>query len=77
MYFDFTKKSCVEIAKEKMDSLGIKLEDLRENGLRLFQEIYHNEIGDKIIIEIYEIDNRLYLVRCVDDNKCVEFRNIK
>lgn len=75
MYFDFEKKSCVEIAKETMDSLGIKLEDLREYGDKLLEEIYI-VFDSKVKIEMYEFNCNIYYIRHAD-NQCVEFRKVK
>ena len=74
MYFNF-RKDCFEIAKENMTKSGVTIEDLREYGYCFLQEVYHNEIDQKIEIEIYELDCKTYLIRCVDD-RCVMFCDI-
>lgn len=69
------KKSCFEIAKEKMEELGVNFKDLEEYGDKLLEEIYY-DLGIKVKIEMYELDCKIYYVRYVD-NKCVEFRRVK
>lgn len=71
----YINNSFLENLKEKRELNGVKIEDLREYGYCLLEEIYHNEIEEEIKIEIYELDCKTYLVRCVD-NKCVMFRDI-
>ena len=68
-------KSSFEIAKKKMEELGVNLKDLEEYGDKLLEEIYC-DLGSKIKIEMYELNSKIYYVRYVD-NKCVEFRNVK
>lgn len=68
-------KSCFEIAKEKMEELGLNLKDLEEYGDKLLEEIYY-DLGVEVKIEMYELDCKIYYVRYAD-NKCVEFRKVK
>ncbi len=68
-------KSSFEIAKKKMEELGVNLKDLEEYGDKLLEEIY-DVLGSEVKIEMYELNSKIYYVRYVD-NKCVEFRKVK
>ena len=71
----FDRKIVESITREKRELNGVKIEDLREYGYCLLEEIYHNEIEEEIKVEIYELDCKTYLIRCIDD-RCVMFRDI-
>jgi hypothetical protein len=51
------------------------LTDVENYGYCHLSEVYTNDIGQEIKIEVYELDSRTYLIRYVDD-ECVEFRDI-
>lgn len=68
-------KSSFEIAKKKMEELGVNLKDLEEYGDKLLEEIY-DVLASEVKIEMYEHNSKIYYVRYVD-NKCVEFRKVK
>lgn len=72
MYFD---RDFIEGLKEKRDLNAVTLDEIKEYGYGVFQEIYTNEVGQEIKIEIYELNYKTYLTRFVD-GKCVQFIDI-
>ena len=65
----------IENLKEKRELNGVIIEDLREYGYCFLEEIYHNEIGEEIKVEIYELECKTYFIKSVDD-RCVMFIDI-
>ncbi len=68
-------KKIVDSFREKRAINGVTIEDLRQYGYCFLDEMFYNEIKEKITIEIYELDCKTYLIRCVND-RCVIFRDI-
>lgn len=71
-----TDNNLLNNLKEKRELNGVTIEDLREYGYCHFlEEFYLDEVKTTIKIEVYELDGKTYLLRCVN-NECLTFRDI-
>lgn len=62
-------------AKPKTSLNGVTLAELHEYGYCHYEDELHLESGAKITVSVYELDNKTYLIKYVDD-ECVMLRDI-